>query len=311
MSGGPSRRLADRLISVIIRDMKKNSRLALMKYPGGKSKQLKMLHGYLDPLLVGARGFHEVFVGAGPLLLSVAERFPDLLLFANDLDENVSSFWTILADSDETAFNALLGRLDIEPTIEMFRAERERSKAPDRTRVEKAFHCVFFHKTTFSGMYLASPIGGKDQTGDWKVGCHYTAPLIIKRMKEARRRVVGRLSVAGQHVKNYLTCVNERDVLYLDPPYYVAGPQLYAVAMQHEEHVQLAESMKAVKAKWVMSYDSHPIIEGLYDWADVRREGFRYSSSSFSEEHKWKEKTEFVIMRRETPCDPLPPSTVL
>jgi DNA adenine methylase len=288
---------------------KKSKRLALMKMPGGKAKVLPMLHGYLDPLLKGARGFHEVFVGAGPLLLSVAERFPDLRLFANDLDPNVSSFWAVLADTDNTDFDALMGRLDIVPTIEMFWQERFRSTCPDRTRVEKAFHCVFFHKTTFSGMYLASPIGGKEQTGKWKVGCHYTAPLIIKRMKEARRRVVGRLNVAGQHVKDYLPWVDERDVLYLDPPYYVAGPQLYAVAMKHKEHVQLAESLKAVKAQWVLSYDSHPVIENLYQWADIRREGFRYSSSSFSEEGKWKEKTEFVIMKKVPLCGTLTVST--
>jgi DNA adenine methylase len=284
--------------------VKKNSRLALMKYPGGKAKKLGMLHGYLDPLLVKATAFHEVFIGAGPLLLSVAERDPDIALYANDLDENVYSFWAVLADHDSTDFDALMGRLDIVPTIEMFWQERFRSTCPDRTRVEKAFHCMFFHKTTFSGMYLASPIGGKEQTGKWKVGCHYTAKNILKKMAEARRRVSGgRLAVTCQTFADYLSPaaeLDESDVLYLDPPYYVAGPSLYAVAMSHNEHLQLAMLMKECPSKWVLSYDSHPTIDILYTWADIRREGFRYSSSSFQESGKWTEKTEFVILKKET-----------
>ena len=277
-----------------------NHRLALFKYPGGKSKRVELLLKYLGPHLTTASSFHEVFVGGGPLLLYVSSLFPHLSLFANDLDPTVAAFWSVLADPDDGQFEELCAKLDIVPDIDIFNQERATSFDPTRSLIQKAFHCVFFHKTTFSGMYGASPIGGKNQTGDWKVGCHYTPSKFVPKIREARRRVLGRLTVSSVPTQEYLHGFDGQGaVVYADPPYYKAGPALYAVSMDDAQHRELESALAGVTCPWVLSYDNHPVIRELYKSYRICEEPFRYSSASFRKEKTWTEKVELIILPKE------------
>ncbi|MHA2032785.1 MAG: DNA adenine methylase, partial [Candidatus Kariarchaeaceae archaeon] len=92
-----------------------------------------------------------------------------------------------------------------------------------RTGLQKAFHCVFFHKTTFNKMYHANPIGGKKQKSKWTVDCHYTAKNIIKKIQEARQRVKGRLIMSCKDIIDFVKDVPREHVMYLDPPYWTVG----------------------------------------------------------------------------------------
>lgn len=61
--------------------------------------------------------------------------------------------------------------------------------------------------------------------------------------------------------------VPETCFIYLDPPYYDKGPELYKFSMSHDDHVRLANALRNCKASWVLSYDDTKVIRELYSWA--------------------------------------------
>ena len=69
----------------------------------------------------------------------------------------------------------------------------------------------------------------------------------------------------------------ERCCIYLDPPYYEKGPQLYRYSMDEEDHRVLAMQLRECKAQWILSYDDHQEIRRLYSWARIESVDSNYS----------------------------------
>lgn len=260
--------------------------LVLFKYPGGKSKLVSQIRHFIDPLIKLTGEYYEPFIGGGPVLLDIINDpiFRDKVKFyVNDKDETVYSFWNFLSNSSDEDFAKLINLIDKKPTIEIFYEEREKEKLK-RDELTKAYHCVFFHKTTFNGMYNGSPIGGKKQESVWKVGCHYTPKNLIKKIIEARKRVKGRLHVENKDINNYLSIHNNNGAMYLDPPYFTMGHGLYPVNMGNKNiniHQQMA-SFLMLRKNWVLSYDNCSEIKEMYKWAKIELINAWYSSTSFN-----------------------------
>lgn len=56
---------------------------------------------------------------------------------------------------------------------------------------------------------------------------------------------------------------SNESVIYLDPPYYQKGGELYEHAFTEEDHKRLAALLKDCR-QWVLSYDKCEEIENLY-----------------------------------------------
>ena len=59
-------------------------------------------------------------------------------------------------------------------------------------------------------------------------------------------------------------------VIYLDPPYYDKGNELYECSFTCADHERLAGLLKASKHRWVLFYDDCPAIRELYGWANIQ-----------------------------------------
>jgi site-specific DNA-adenine methylase len=73
-------------------------------------------------------------------------------------------------------------------------------------------------------------------------------------------------------VDDYVTALvnlQPSSLVYLDPPYFEAGPALYRHSFRREDHVQLATTLEKCSAQWLLSYDDHEEVKELYSWADV------------------------------------------
>jgi DNA adenine methylase len=58
-------------------------------------------------------------------------------------------------------------------------------------------------------------------------------------------------------------------LIYLDPPYYIKGDDLYQHSFTVDDHKRLADCLKKTSHKWVLSYDNSEEIKKLYDWAVI------------------------------------------
>jgi DNA adenine methylase len=258
----------------------------IFRYPGGKGKLVPLLLEILPQL--DGRDFHDVFVGGGSVALGVAKKYPDCRLRLNDFDENIASFWKMFTGG--YSFARLYALLERTPTIELF--QELRAFTPF-TVEEKAYLAIFFNRTTFSGIAMASPIGGLKQTSQWTVDCRYSFDRLHKEIERVRQLLEGRVSVANKSVTNYLTTHVENDsVMYLDPPYYKQGKNLYPVYMQHSEHAWLASALQRFN-QWILSYDACPEVDELYAWAKKREVSLLYSIRG--RKTNWRKGAEYLI----------------
>ena len=127
--------------------------MALLRYPGGKSKYTD----FILPTLYKLSGFSlyvEPFVGGGSVALAMAAKHPDVKLVLNDFDQGVAAFWDLIANAPESEFETLGERiLNTQPTVTTF---KEMLDSDPLDRAGKAFRTFFLNRTSYGGMGVAS-----------------------------------------------------------------------------------------------------------------------------------------------------------
>ena len=79
-------------------------------------------------------------------------------------------------------------------------------------------------------------------------------------------------------IKNKLP---EKSLIYLDPPYYYKGKELYMNYYDYEDHKNISEVIKEVtKVKWVITYDDVGPINELYKGFDNYSYLLNYSAAN-------------------------------
>jgi DNA adenine methylase len=125
-------------------------------------------------------------------------------------------------------------------------------------------------------------IGGKNQTGKWKLDARYNKKdLVLRIQKIARLRARIRLYQmdAGEFIENVLPRLPNETLIYLDPPYYVKGEGLYQHFYQHEDHVRIARLVREkIRQPWMVSYDNHQEIRALYSGYRTHTYSLQYSA---------------------------------
>lgn len=263
------------------------------RYPGAKSRLLKKFRPLLDHLIQdNCEVYCEPFVGGGSVGLYVAEAYPLLPLWFNDLDPWMSAFWNVIASGDDEDIGELKTLLRNKPTIERFEWMRAGSPKND---VWAAYYAVFFNRTTFSGILDAGPIGGREQKSKWTVDCRYNAATLLEAVDHLRQLLSGRLAVTCEHAISFISQRSHSSVvMYVDPPYFEKGQELYPVHMTSMQHSDLAKTLKESQARWILSYDSCDVIRGLYTGTPALEIDARYSVSGQDREN-WVGKSELLF----------------
>jgi DNA adenine methylase len=139
----------------------------------------------------------------------------------------------------------------------------------DYDDLDLGFATFFLNRTNRSGILNAGVIGGRDQTGPWKINARFNRSDLIARI-EAIARLRRRISLSCRDAKDFLnTAVKNlphKALIYLDPPYYKKGRELYYDYYKHEDHAAIAALVKKSlkKRPWIVSYDDVPQIHELY-----------------------------------------------
>ncbi len=71
----------------------------------------------------------------------------------------------------------------------------------------------------------------------------------------------------------------EKDLIYVDPPYFEKGRMLYYDAYRPDDHAEVAELLSGLEApKWIVSYDDVEAIRSLYEFAPRLQYTIGYSA---------------------------------
>jgi DNA adenine methylase len=240
-----------------------------LRYPGGKS----VLSEFFGDILIanGIRdgNYVEPYAGGAGAALNLlfAEHVQQIIL--NDADPCIHAFWNAIL----TRKNDFIKRLK-ETSVTIAEWERQR----DIYRQ----HDIYSHsKVALAGFYLnrcnrsgimvnGGPIGGFSQKGKWELNARFNKEELIRRIDKIHL-YRDRITIYNMDAIAFLRDVIgtrkdlENTLIYLDPPYFGKGMQLYLNYYNHEDHIHLARFVKKQrKFRWLMTYDNVPEIRSLY-----------------------------------------------
>jgi DNA adenine methylase len=220
--------------------------------------------------------------GAGAALKLLFEEYVDTITI-NDADPRVAAFWMAVTTQND----AFLERLsEVEVSVQQWIAQRAiYEECSTKDCLALGFAMFYLNRTTRSGIvHNGGPIGGFDQAGKYGVGARFNREGLIRRI--ARIGAYSeRIHVSQQDGIDVLRgLISEREsgrpFLYLDPPYYVKGSELYLNRFSREDHERLALflSEEAI-SNWLLTYDDVEPVRRLY--ASFSRHAFFLSYSAY------------------------------
>jgi DNA adenine methylase len=273
----------------------------ILRYPGGKAKIAAKIVGIIKDRLNKSgeiNEYREPFFGGGAVGLQVIRDCPEIGRFwFNDADPTMACLWQSVVQRSDS-MRVILGCLD--PSVDYFHFYRSFLRGIERPddlghfdRASIACMKISCHQMSYSGLgtMAGGPIGGAKQESKYDVGCRYDAQRISGKIAHVRDL----LNSVELHPE-VCTCLDFEEVvrapgdaiIYLDPPYYKAGPGLYQIAFDHAAHERLAHMLRSEERPWLLSYDRHPVIEGLYGgWATIEEVPISYSINGAVKTSEW------------------------
>lgn len=131
---------------------------------------------------------------------------------------------------------------------------------------ELGFATFYLNRTNRSGVLNGGPIGGKDQTGNYKIDARFNRQGLIERI-----RLIGlyadRISVTNLDGLDVIRAhaSASKSLIYADPPYFEKAGSLYMSSFAAEDHERLARCLNFhASANWILTYDNVPQVEELY-----------------------------------------------
>lgn len=253
-----------------------------LRYPGGKGKlaayvkRLITENGLSDGLYV------EPYAGGAAIALELLLQQYVSRIHINDVSRPVFAFWhSVLATPGELIRRVLETPLTVE--------EWDRQKAVFRQQdqhdyLDVGFATFFLNRTNRSGILNAGIIGGRAQTGEWKIDARYNRVELANRI-DAIARQSDRITLTNADAAHLIAEKTgewpEKTLIYLDPPYFEKGRDLYYDFYRPEDHAEVAETIKHVsRQRWIVSYDDVPEIRDLYE--PYRSIGYRIGYSARS-----------------------------
>ena len=241
--------------------------LTPLRYPGGKQR-LGWFFAEVLALnkLISVR-YVEPFAGGAGAALYLLRRGLVNSIHLNDLDRSVFAFW-YAATQCNPSLCQLLERTPI--TVDEWdrqkEVQRHKSTAP---LLELGFSTLFLNRTNRSGILRAGMIGGRAQSGRWKLDARFDKSRILSRLQELRK-LARHISVDCMDAIEFLsasatTRSRERTLVYLDPPYITKGDDLYWSRYALADHEELAAVVKhKLSCPWIVTYDDNTTTRRLY-----------------------------------------------
>lgn len=249
-----------------------------LRYPGGKFKIHKLISLLIDKVDGGCDTYIEPFAGGAgvalELLLSgIVER-----IVINDSDRAIASIWKAMT-AENDAFLDKMWHTDV--TLEEWHKQRHiYLSSTKKYSLDYGFAAFFLNRTNHSGILSSGPIGGQEQE-TWKLDVRFNKEKLSQRIK-AIGELQDQIKVYNRDVfsfvRNQLPKYDEHSFIYLDPPYFRRGEDLYKNFFNERKHRELKERIvNDINVPWVVSYDDVPEIREIYDGVPSKAFSLNYS----------------------------------
>jgi DNA adenine methylase len=248
-----------------------------LRYPGGKGKLADYVKLVLvENDLVGSEYVEPYAGGAAVALALLFEEYASHV-HINDVNRSIYTFWkVVLSQPDDLCRRIAKAKL----SIGEWDRQRAVQRDPDAEPLDLAFSTLYMNRTNRSGIIAGGIIGGREQTGQWKIDARFRPKDLIQRIEKIAR-FRSRITLTGIDTEHYLrhNLPDLNDIFaYLDPPYYTKGKRLYENFYEHDDHVRIAGVVQELKIPWIVSYDARSEIEDMYKDRTKVNYGLNYTA---------------------------------
>lgn len=253
-----------------------------LRYPGGKRKLTKFARLLFEQNGLTGGHYVEPYAGGAGLALSLLLLEYASHIHLNDISRPVYAFWYSVLKQPAALCQMIA---DCRVTMAEWSRQKAVQDSPQRHgRLKLGFSTFFLNRTNRSGILKGGVIGGKNQDGPWKLTARFNKGDLITRI-ETIARYSDRISLHNQDAEEFIREViprlPEKTLVYLDPPYYVKGADLYEDHYEHKDHARVSALVGRIKKKpWIVSYDNVPEIRRLYKNYKQIKYGLNYSAQN-------------------------------
>ena len=227
-----------------------------LRYPGGKRRLLTFVGRLLEINQLWNVQYVEPYAGGASLALALLYEEYASNIHINDLSRPVFAFWhTALNGTKQLCERIERTAITMDEWYRQ-RAVYENSRTADLS--ELGFATFFLNRTNRSGIIGGGVIGGKEQTGVWKIDARFTKPELIQRIRRVgryRSRIHLYQQDALDFTNNVVAGLDGNVLAFYDPPYIEKGKALYLDNYELADHRNLANRVRQLKQCWIVTYD--------------------------------------------------------
>ncbi len=238
-----------------------------LRYPGGKARISAFIEDILFLNNLDNCTLYELYAGGAGASLNILLNGLCKKIVLNDLDYHIYAFWfTILNHTEE--FIKLVK--DINVDIEnWYMQNRIYENFKEYNIIDVGFSTFFLNRSNRSGiLYKAGPIGGKAQNGSFKIDVRFNKSDLIKRIEriaQHKDKIVLLNIETKELIKEIFIEPQNNNFVFLDPPYYKQGENLYLNFYKDSDHVELKNILTKNKtSNWFLTYDNCVRVNELY-----------------------------------------------
>lgn len=252
-----------------------------LRYPGGKAKLEPFMELLIEKTNHIGGTYIEPFAGGAGIALELLEKHIVSDIVINDYDKGIYSFWRAIIDETER----FIYEIENAPlSIEEWNRQREVCLENNRKySFELGFATFYMNRTNRSGIIKGGVIGGQNQEGEWKLDARFNREKLAHRIKQIAE-MKNCIHLYNKDIESFIVKYTPKysgnSLMYLDPPYYKKGKQLYLNFFTNDDHVRIEQLVKEkVDCDWVITYDNVSQIRDIYKEYNCLQYELNYSLS--------------------------------
>jgi DNA adenine methylase len=237
-----------------------------LRYPGGKSSMFDLVRGLVRLNNLECGHYAEPYAGGCGLALEMLFNGVAAEIHVNDIDPAIWSFWHCVLNRTEELVDRVL---ETPVTIDEWYKQRATYRAQRKKHtLALGFSAFYLNRTNRSGVIKgAGVIGGLEQTGNYRMDCRFNRLDLAKRIiriAKYRDRIHLTNDDALDFLKTSKSKLPKRTLMFIDPPYFNKGANLYTSFYEADDHDALAKLIVDYNLPWIVTYDDTPEIQKLY-----------------------------------------------
>lgn len=233
-----------------------------LRYPGSKNKFYPIVKNYMKLCNISTKtSYAEPYAGGASVALRLLLNNEVSEIHINDFDKAIYSFWYSIINNTIKFLDKIE---DTSIDIENWRQQKEILKT-SKDILLLGFAVFYLNRTNFSGIIKGGPIGGLKQDREYKISCRFNKANLINKI-ETIASIKKKIKVYNLDAITFIQKIDKTSncFMYIDPPYYNKGKELYMNFYKEEDHKKLNEIVSTIKNHWLLSYDKCDFIEALY-----------------------------------------------